>query len=71
MEEKKLLRILIGLIITGVFSSCFAEESVEEWAMNFAKFNQEAVFDNFKKIIDSPEFDQTLKASIKKLCFRG
>lgn len=64
MEKKKLLRILIGLIITGVFSSCFAEESVEEWAMNFAKFNQEAVFDNFKKIIDSPEFDQTLREEV-------
>ena len=64
MEETKLLRILIGLIISGMALISIAEESIEDWAMNLAKFNQEASLNNFKNIMDSPEFDQKLRDEV-------
>jgi type-F conjugative transfer system pilin assembly protein TrbC len=64
MEEKKLLRILIGLIISGTALLSIAEESIEDWAMNLAKFNQQASLDNIKDIMDRAEFDQNLRDEV-------
>jgi len=64
MEEKKLLRILIGLIISGTALLSIAEESIEDWAMNLAKFNQQASLNNIKDIMGRPEFDQNLRDEV-------
>jgi type-F conjugative transfer system pilin assembly protein TrbC len=59
-----LLRILIGLIISGTALLSIAEESIEDWAMNLAKFNQQASLDNIKDIMDRAEFDKNLRDEV-------
>jgi type-F conjugative transfer system pilin assembly protein TrbC len=69
MEETKLLRILILIILSGIsglFSSVFsnitlAQESDLEWARGLAEGDSQIVMDNFKEIINQPGFDPELR----------
>lgn len=69
MEEEKLLRFLILIILSGIsglFSSVFsnivlAQESDLEWARGLAERDSQLVIDNFKEIINQPGFDQALR----------
>jgi type-F conjugative transfer system pilin assembly protein TrbC len=69
MEETKLLRILILIILSGIsglFSSVFsnitlAQESDLEWARGLAERDSQLVMDNFKEIINQPGFDPALR----------
>ena len=69
MEETKLLRILILIILSGIsglFSSVFsnitlAQESDLEWARGLAELDSQLVMDNFKEIINQPGFDPELR----------
>ena len=69
MEETKLLRILILIILSGIsglFSSVFsnitlAQESDLEWARGLAESDSQIVMDNFKEIINQPGFDPELR----------
>lgn len=69
MEEEKLLRFLILIILSGIsglFSSVFsnivlAQESDLEWARGLAERDSQLVIDNFKEIINQPGFDPALR----------
>ena len=69
MEETKLLRILILIILSGIsglFSSVFsnitlAQESDLEWATGLAESDSQIVMDNFKEIINQTGFDPELR----------
>lgn len=67
MEEEKLLRILILIIFSGMFSSkAFAQETDLEWAQGVAERDRQKVMDNFKAIIHQPGFDSKLRDEVMK-----
>lgn len=66
MEEEELLRFLILIYCILVASAVSAEESDLEWAKAVADRNFDTVTENFKNMMQMPDFDRDLRESVLK-----
>jgi len=66
MEEEKLLRLLILIIINLITGVACATDFDQEWAQGLAKDNHAMVMENFKEMMKMKGFDRDLRESVLK-----
>ena len=63
MEEKKLLRLLVLIIINLIVNIAYAKETDEQWARGVAEHNTLLTIENFKNMMQMPGFDKEVRES--------
>ena len=63
MEEKKLLRVLVLIIINLIINIAYAQETDEQWARGVAERNTLLTIENFKNMMQMPGFDKEVRES--------
>ena len=63
MEEKKLLRVLVLIIINLIINIAYAQETDEQWARGVAERNTWQTIENFKNMMQMPGFDKEVRES--------
>ncbi|PCI01070.1 MAG: type-F conjugative transfer system pilin assembly protein TrbC [Alphaproteobacteria bacterium] len=66
MEETKLLRFLMLIIVSCTACITYGDEATQQWAQEIADRDRKIVMDNFKDMMQMQGFDSNLRDSVLK-----